>query len=94
MWASGRTDLGTDIVPASTTEGNYFYNESTRGRKRVGVRQRYYVLASVMYMALGGVILVRSLLAHVIPVGLLGAVFIALGAVRLRDYFARGRDRS
>jgi uncharacterized membrane protein HdeD (DUF308 family) len=56
------------------------------------VRQRYYVLVSVIYVALGLIILVRSALAHVLIVGVLGVVFIALGVVRLRDYSARNRS--
>ena len=32
--------------------------------------------------------MVRSVLAHVLVIAVLGIVFIALGAVRLRDYVA------
>ncbi len=53
-------------------------------------RQRYFVIASLAYIVLGVVILVRTLLAHALPLVVLGLVFIALGAVRLRDYY-RGR---
>jgi uncharacterized membrane protein HdeD (DUF308 family) len=56
------------------------------------VRQRYYVLVSVIYIALGLIIVVRSVLAHVLIVGILGVVFIALGLVRLRDFAARNRS--
>jgi uncharacterized membrane protein HdeD (DUF308 family) len=60
-----------------------------RARKEKGrVRRRYYVLASVIYILLGVVIVVRSILAHVAIIAVLGVVFIALGAVRLRDYVA------
>jgi uncharacterized membrane protein HdeD (DUF308 family) len=58
----------------------------------VNVRQRYFVLVSVIYVALGITIAVRSLVAHVVVVGVLGVVFIALGLVRLRDYNARNRE--
>jgi uncharacterized membrane protein HdeD (DUF308 family) len=54
------------------------------------VRQRYFVLVSVLYLAAGAVILVRSAVAHVVPLMLLGVVFLALGGVRLRDYY-RGK---
>jgi hypothetical protein len=53
------------------------------------LRQRYYVAASVAFVMLGMVIVVRSVAARVLPVGLLGAVFIALGMVRLKDFFRR-----
>lgn len=53
------------------------------------MRERYYLLVSILYIALGMIILVRSVTAHVAPVGILGLVFIALGAVRLRDYAGR-----
>jgi len=53
------------------------------------MRQKYFVIASFFYIGLGIVILARSALAHVYPIALLGLVFIALGAVRLRDYGRR-----
>jgi len=53
------------------------------------VRQRYFVIASVLYIILGIAILGRSVVSHVVPIALLGLVFIALGAVRLRDYYLR-----
>lgn len=56
------------------------------------MRRRYYVLASVLYILLGGAILARSVAAHVFPIAILGVVFVALGAVRLRDYYSRGRS--
>jgi uncharacterized membrane protein HdeD (DUF308 family) len=59
------------------------------GQRRV--RQRYYLLVSVVYIALGVVIVVRSAVAHVLVVGILGVVLIALGLVRLRDLSARNR---
>jgi hypothetical protein len=55
------------------------------------MRQKYFVIASWVYIILGFVILVRSALAHVFVLGILGVVFIALGGVRLRDYWL-GRD--
>jgi uncharacterized membrane protein HdeD (DUF308 family) len=57
------------------------------------MRRKYFVLASGIYIILGFVILVRSALAHVFVLAILGLVFIALGAVRLRDYFLRGDAR-
>jgi hypothetical protein len=56
------------------------------------VRRRYYVAISLGYIGLGAVIATRSLLAHALPIVLLGIVFAALGAVRLRTYFAWRRD--
>jgi uncharacterized membrane protein HdeD (DUF308 family) len=53
------------------------------------MRQRYFVFVSVVYVVLGVVIVARSALAGAIPVGILGVVFVALGAVRLRDYFTQ-----
>lgn len=41
---------------------------------------------SVIYICIGIIIMVRSVLAHVVPIAVLGVVFIALGVVRLRDY--------
>lgn len=51
------------------------------------MRRRYYVVVSIAYIVLGIVILVRSVTSHVLPIVILGIVFIALGLVRLRDYF-------
>ena len=48
-------------------------------------RQRFTVFASLAYIILGTVIAVRSLLAGVVPLAVLGAVLIALGIVRIRD---------
>jgi uncharacterized membrane protein HdeD (DUF308 family) len=53
------------------------------------MRRRYFVVASVAYIVAGLIIVARSVIAHVIPLVILGVVFIALGAVRLRDYFKR-----
>ena len=58
------------------------------------MRGRYFVLVSVLYLALGIVIMVRSVVAHVVPLVVLGVVFLALGGVRLRDYYRhRGGSR-
>ncbi len=54
------------------------------------MRRRYFVVVSVMYLVLGAIIVARSVMAHVVPMAVLGMVFLALGAVRLRDYFLRG----
>lgn len=54
------------------------------------MRRRYYVLVSILYLILGAIILVRSVLAHGNPaIVILGIVFLALGIVRLRAYFVR-----
>ncbi|MGI8967818.1 MAG: hypothetical protein ACR2GA_01780 [Chloroflexota bacterium] len=56
------------------------------------IRARYSLAVSTGYVLVGIVIIVRSLVAHVLPLILLGAVFIALGAVRVRDYLAWRRS--
>jgi len=50
------------------------------------VRRRLYIFSSVSYVVLGVIIAVRSVVAHVAPIALLGLVFITLGLVRLRDF--------
>ncbi len=50
------------------------------------LRRKYHVAVSLAYLTLGVVIVVRSVAGHVLPVGILGLVFIALALVRLRDY--------
>ncbi len=58
-----------------------------RDRVPAGVaRRRYHLLVSTGYILIGVVIAVRSVLGGVIPIAILGLVFIALGAVRIRDY--------
>lgn len=54
--------------------------------KEITPRQRLFVIASVLYILIGVVIFGRSVVAHVLPVAVLGIVFIALGMVRLRDF--------
>lgn len=54
-------------------------------------RHRYFVAVSIIYLIIGAVILARSIIGHVVPVGILGLVFLGLGAVRLRDYVRRPR---
>jgi hypothetical protein len=62
--------------------------------RKAGLRQRYYVVVSAAYILLGVIILVRSVMAQAVPVGVLGLVFVALGAIRLRDYIGwRGKSR-
>jgi uncharacterized membrane protein HdeD (DUF308 family) len=56
---------------------------------RDSLRLRYFVLASVLYIAIGVIIVARSVTAGVVPLAVLGVVFIALGAIRLRDNFRR-----
>jgi uncharacterized membrane protein HdeD (DUF308 family) len=50
------------------------------------LRRRYSLSVSVIYIGLGVVIAVRSLVSHVGAIALLGVVFIALGTVRVREY--------
>jgi len=52
------------------------------------LRRKYHIAVSLAYLALGVVIAARSIAGHVLPVGILGLVFIALALVRLRDYRA------
>jgi uncharacterized membrane protein HdeD (DUF308 family) len=62
--------------------------------KQTNLRQRYYIVVSVLYVALGVVIAFRSAAAHVLPIAILGLIFIALGVVRLRDFYSpRGQRR-
>lgn len=51
------------------------------------MRRRYYVAVSVGYVIIGLIILTRSAMAHAVPAVILGLVFVALGLVRLRDYW-------
>lgn len=57
------------------------------------MRTRYFVAVSLLYLVLGAVIMVRSVLAHTQPLIILGIVFLALGLVRLRDYNSRRQTR-
>jgi hypothetical protein len=57
------------------------------------MRRRYFIVVSIVYLLLGGVIIARSVASHVVPIALLGLVFVALGAVRLRDYYFGGRTK-
>lgn len=54
------------------------------------MRRKYFVVASGLYIAFGVIIVVRSVAAHVVPIAILGLVFVALGVVRLRDFARRG----
>ena len=56
------------------------------------LRQKYYFVASICFVILGLIIVVRAVLAQVPVIGILGAVLIALGVVRVRDFlkFRRG----
>ncbi|MGI8826051.1 MAG: hypothetical protein ACR2JC_10470 [Chloroflexota bacterium] len=57
------------------------------------MRKRLFLVTSVAYVALGLVIVARSAFAHVLPVAVVGIVFVALGVVRLRDYVRYGGTR-
>jgi hypothetical protein len=50
------------------------------------IRRRYSLAVSVLYVVAGLIIGGRSLAAGVWPLIILGLVFIALGAVRIREY--------
>jgi uncharacterized membrane protein HdeD (DUF308 family) len=53
---------------------------------RTRVRQRYFVFVSAVYVLLGLVLLVRAAMAGAALPAILGIIFVALGAVRLRDF--------
>jgi len=57
--------------------------------ERTSLRGRIYVIASLLYVVIGFIIVLRSVVAGVLPIGILGLVFIALGVVRLRDVMRR-----
>jgi hypothetical protein len=57
------------------------------------MRQRYFLAVSGAYIVLGLIIMGRSIMAHVFVLGILGVVFVALGAVRIRDFMTRGGAR-
>lgn len=61
--------------------------------RRTRARQRYFVFASAMYIALGIIIIGRAALAHSLVIVIFGLVLVALGAIRLRD-FRRWRPSS
>lgn len=61
---------------------------------RPRIRQRYFVFVSAVYVLLGLILLVRGGLAHAALPAILGAVFLALGAVRVRDYVIWRQNRS
>jgi len=58
------------------------------------MRQRYSVVVSAVYVLLGAVIIARGLAAHSLIPGILGIVFVALGAVRLCDFITWRRKSS
>ncbi|HLJ67231.1 MAG TPA: DUF308 domain-containing protein [Chloroflexota bacterium] len=60
----------------------------------MSARARYHFVASVLFIAIGVVILVRAVLAHVPFAGLLGVVFLALGIVRIRAFLNWKRQQS
>jgi hypothetical protein len=60
----------------------------------MSVRQRYFIAASLAYVLIGIIILARGAIAHEPIAGVFGLIFVALGAVRLRDFRSwRGRTR-
>jgi uncharacterized membrane protein HdeD (DUF308 family) len=55
------------------------------------LRQKYFLVVSAGFIILGLIILARAAIAGVPIIGILGAVLIALGLVRIRDFFNAGR---
>jgi len=51
----------------------------------LSIRQRFTIFASAAYIVLGAIIVVRSVEARVFPLIALGAIFVALGLVKIRD---------
>jgi hypothetical protein len=82
---------GNDCSSVRSAQVGLTYNEAVTKRSST-LRNRYYVLVSVIYILIGLVVVVRSLIGHVAAIGLLGIVFIALGVVRMRDYVAFRRE--
>jgi hypothetical protein len=56
--------------------------------RSVSGRPRYFLIITSGYFLAGLVIIVRSLLAGVLPMLIVGAVFLALAAVRFRDFLS------
>jgi hypothetical protein len=54
--------------------------------RSVAGRPRYFLIITAGYMLAGSIIIVRALLAGAFAMAILGAVFLALAAVRVRDY--------
>jgi hypothetical protein len=51
-----------------------------------GIRRQYSLAVSGGYLVVGVIIVIRSIVSDVVPLILLGLVFAALGAVRIREY--------
>jgi hypothetical protein len=49
-------------------------------------RPRYFLIITAGYLVVGVIIVARAILAGVLPMVILGGVFLLLGAVRVRDY--------
>jgi hypothetical protein len=50
------------------------------------LRQRFFLVASILYIGIGLVIVARGVLSHVPVAGIFGVVLIGLGLVRIRDF--------
>jgi hypothetical protein len=61
--------------------------------QRITPRQRYFVLASLLYLVLGTIIIVRAAIGQSPVIVIFGVILVALGAIRLRDFRA-WRSRS
>ncbi|GAC1444956.1 MAG: hypothetical protein NVSMB52_04890 [Chloroflexota bacterium] len=77
--------LIVNLTPA-THRDHYDFRLPSGQEVKGSVRQKYSVVVSCGYIAAGAVIITRSVIAHVLPVGALGLVFVALGLVRIRDH--------
>jgi uncharacterized membrane protein HdeD (DUF308 family) len=59
-----------------------------QARAGISARQRYRLIASALYIFCGVVIIAKAVVAVVIPLVLLGCVFVALGTVNVRNYLS------
>jgi hypothetical protein len=56
--------------------------------RSISGRPRYFLIITSGYLLAGLVIIVRSLLAGALPMLIIGGVFLALAAVRFRDFLS------
>jgi hypothetical protein len=56
--------------------------------RSISGRPQYFLIITAGYFLAGLIIVVRSILVGAVPVIIVGAVFLLLAAVRIRDYFS------
>jgi uncharacterized membrane protein HdeD (DUF308 family) len=52
----------------------------------VTLRQRFFLVASILYVVIGLLIVARGVISHVPVAGIFGVVLVGLGLVRIRDF--------